>query len=454
MKNYHLIAIGGSIMHNLALELKSQGHSVTGSDDKIFDPARTNLMHAGILPDEEGWFPEKLAKRPDVILGMHARGDNPELLEAKRLNLNVYSFPEFVALNTKEAKRVVVAGSHGKTTTTSMILHVLNKLSVESDFLVGAQLPGFERMVRLRNAPIAVFEGDEYLSSALDLRPKFVHYKPQIAVITGIAWDHMNVFPTFEKYIQAFLDFIQSLPEAAILVLCGHDEKLKGIAHLIREDIRTIWYYALPARADGFGLVLDFKDKSFKLPFFGDYNLQNMAAAYKVCKLLGVDSIHFFEAMQSFTGAAKRLEIQYQDDDLVVYRDFAHAPSKVKAAVQALRKQFPDKKLGVVLELHTYSSLNKAFIPQYAQSLNDTNEAILVYDPEAMALKKMPELDKQALFDAFQCPWIQISSSLHELKSSLQQFSSKNAIWVFMTSGSMFGFDIQEFLSSNVPKTK
>lgn len=454
MKNYHLIAIGGSIMHNLALELKSQGHSVTGSDDKIFDPAKTNLMQAGILPDKIGWFPEKLSGRPDVIVGMHARGDNPELLEAKKLSLNVYSFPEFVARNTKDAKRVVVAGSHGKTTTTSMILHVLNKLSVESDFLVGAQLPGFERMVRLRNAPIAVFEGDEYLSSALDLRPKFVHYKPQIAVITGIAWDHMNVFPTFDKYIQAFLDFIHSLPEEAILVLCGHDEKLKEIANLIRNDIRTIWYYALPARPDGFGLVLDFKDQSFRFPFFGDYNLQNMAAAYKVCKQLGVDSIQFFEAMQSFTGAAKRLEIQYQDDNLVVYRDFAHAPSKVKAAVKALRKQFPDKKLGVVLELHTYSSLNKAFIPQYAQSLNDTDEAILVYDPEAMALKKMPELEKQTLFDAFQCPWIQISSSLNELKTSLRQFSSTNAIWVFMTSGSMFGFDIQDFLTSNVPKTK
>ena len=197
--NVHLIAIGGSAMHNMAIAMHKKGFNVTGSDDEIFEPSKTRLAKLNLLPAKEGWDTNNIHKGIDaVILGMHARADNPELLKAQELGLKIYSYPEYIYEQTKDKTRIVIGGSHGKTSITAMILHVLNYHKVDCDYMVGAQLDGFDTMVKLtKEAKIAVIEGDEYLSSPIDRRPKFHLYKPNIAILSGIAWDHINVFPTF-----------------------------------------------------------------------------------------------------------------------------------------------------------------------------------------------------------------------------------------------------------------
>ena len=399
----HFIAIGGSAMHNLALALHDKGEHITGSDDAIFEPSKSRLQAKGLLPEQEGWFHEKITTDLDaVILGMHAKSDNPELLKAQELGLKIYSYPEFIYEHSKNKTRVVIGGSHGKTTITSMILHVMNYHNVAVDFLVGAQLEGFTNMVHLtKENDFMVIEGDEYLSSPTDLRPKFHLYKPNIALISGIAWDHINVFPTFENYVDQFKIFIDKITNGGILIYNEDDETVKQIVEEAEKPIRKL-PYSLPEYTIENGITyLETLDGSMPIEVFGAHNLSNLAGAKWICQNMGIDEAEFYEAIASFKGASKRLEKIAQTPTAVAYKDFAHSPSKVKATTQAVKKQYPDKKLVACLELHTYSSLNTEFLTEYQGALDAADVAVVFYSPDAVAIKKLEEISKEQIEKAF-----------------------------------------------------
>lgn len=386
----HFISIGGNVMHQLAIALQQKGHTITGSDDEIVDPARTNLAEAGLLPASTGWNSELISNTLDaVILGMHAREDNPELLKAKALQLPIFSFPEYIYRESIEKQRIVVGGSHGKTTTTAMIMHALQQCGKDFDYLVGARLNGFDQSVKITHAPIIVCEGDEYPASAMVKKPKFHFLHPHIAIITGIAWDHINVFPTFEIYLEQFAIFIQKIEPGGILIYNQTDAVLN---QLVQSQTRTdITYlpYQIPAHSIQEGITtITLEAVSGKLQVFGEHNLLNLQAAWLVCKQLKITATEFLQAMQSFTGAAKRLELMATNQSTRVYRDFAHAPSKVMATLQAIRQQFPQQHIIAVLELHTFSSLNEQFLHEYNHSLSAADKAVVFYSAHALELKK------------------------------------------------------------------
>lgn len=442
-KKVHLIAIGGSIMHNLALALHSQGFIVSGSDDQIYEPARSRLSQRGICPEKEGWWPDKINKDLSfVILGMHAKKDNPELLRAQELGLRVFSFPEFVADYYQESIRIVVAGSHGKTTTTSMLMHVFKNLNQSFDYLVGAQLEGFNEMVSLKKEKYAILEGDEYLSSCLDPRPKIMHYRPQIAIITGIAWDHYNVFPTFDQYIKAFSDFIQSMPEAACLIWYEGDKDLELIVNRYGQHL-----YCIPYREPEYlnrdqKCYLISEEACYPLEVIGKHNLQNMNSVLKACQHLQLNQLKVCEALSTFKGASKRMQILRSTEKQIVYQDFAHAPSKVKATVNALRETYPDKHIHCFLELHTYSSLNKNFIPQYKDSCIDCDELAIYYDEKALEIKRMEKIEPEFVKTSFAH---NNSLVIHQgilLKEKIDQAKNKNGILVFLGSGNWNGLEL------------
>ncbi|HMP93540.1 MAG TPA: Mur ligase family protein, partial [Phnomibacter sp.] len=401
--NVHFISIGGSVMHQLALALHRKGYQVTGSDDEIFEPAYGNLQRAGLLPAQMGWNAENINPELDaVILGMHARANNPELLKAQELGLPIYSFPEYIYQESQQKRRVVIGGSHGKTTTTSMLMHVLATAGLSFDYLVGARLEGFSQSVNITDAPILVAEGDEYPASALQPRPKFHFLYPHIAILTGIAWDHINVFPTFENYLEQFAIFIQRIEPGGLLIYNQTDEELTRLVQQnLRQDIRY-QPYGLPAHSLDNGVTtLNIEGAVAQLQVFGQHNLHNLHAAWFAAKELGVTASSFVQAMGSFTGAAKRLEIIAQSPTAILFRDFAHAPSKVKATMQAVKEQFPSRPLIAVLELHTYSSLSVAFMPHYAGALAAADVAAVFYSPHALAIKKMPPLPIEAVLQGF-----------------------------------------------------
>ena len=399
----HFISIGGSVMHQLAIALKRKGYQITGSDDEIFEPARSNLNREGILPQSVGWFTEKINSSIDAcILGMHAKADNLELFKAKELKIPIYSFPEYIYQESKDKTRIVVGGSHGKTTTTSMIMHVLRETGKDFDYLVGARLEGFDQSVNITDAPVIVCEGDEYPASIVEKRPKFHFLFPHIAVLTGIAWDHINVFPTFDNYLEQFRIFIDKIEAGGHLIYNDTDSILK---ELVETHARTdIQYhpYAVPEHTIESGLtkvIIDGSEADLKV--FGNHNLLNMNAAWLVCQQLNISAQEFTKAISSFTGAAKRLELLSKSNDVVFFRDFAHAPSKVKATIDAVKNQFPDKNIIAVLELHTYSSLNEAFMKEYNGALEMADEAAVFYSKHALELKRMPDLPKEVVKNGF-----------------------------------------------------
>lgn len=442
--NVHFIAIGGSAMHNLAMALHLDGHMVTGSDDEIFEPSRSRLDKYGLLPDAIGWDPNRIHDKLDaIVLGMHAREDNPELKRAQELNIPIYSYPEFIYERTKEKTRVVIGGSHGKTTITSMILHVLHTLNVDCDYMVGAQLEGFECMVRLSNAPIAILEGDEYLSSPIDRRPKFHLYKPSIAVISGIAWDHINVFPTWENYVDQFRQFIDLIEPDGTLIYYQGDETLRSLAMEREVSIGSIPYGTHPYKLEKGVTILVAEDGTeYPINVFGEHNLQNLLAAMNVCIKLGVHEKDFYQAIQSFTGASKRLEKLHESDDAVAYRDFAHAPSKLKATVTAMVDQFPDRQLVAVIELHTFSSLNKEFLKEYAGTMDGPWRSMVYYSPEVIAHKKLDPISVEEVKSAFYRSDLEVFTESTDLLKALGNidFSGKNLL--IMTSGNFDGVDI------------
>ncbi len=438
----HFIAIGGAAMHNLAIALHLKGYKVSGSDDEIVDPSLSRLKKYGLLPEAFGWFPEKLEQVPDaIVLGMHARADNPELLAAREKGLRVYSYPEYIYEQTKQKTRVVIGGSHGKTSITAMILHVLKHLQIPCDYMVGAQLDGFECMVNLSEENnIAILEGDEYLSSPIDRRPKFHLYKPHIAVISGIAWDHINVFPTFENYTEQFSQFIDLIVPQGHLIYFQADETLQKIARQkTANKLHMHPYEAFPFCTHDAQTYLLYEGKKYPVKIFGRHNMQNLQAAAHVCKLLGIDTPAFLEAIGSFGGAARRLELVKAGANSAVFRDFAHAPSKLKATLNAVKEQYPERKLIACMELHTFSSLNKNFIQQYKDSLNDADTGILFYSPHTLALKKMPPVSPEELREAFGRPDLIIHTLAENLEKDLMDRAYSNSNLLLMSSGHFGG---------------
>lgn len=441
MKKVHFIAIGGSAMHNLAIALHRKGYEVTGSDDEIFEPSRTRLKNEGILPDEIGWHPEKLDDSYEsVILGMHARIDNPELIRAQELGLKVYSYPEYLYEQSKDKTRIVIGGSHGKTTITSMILHVMKYAGIETDFMVGAQLEGFDVMVRLsETAKYMVIEGDEYLTSPIDRVPKFHKYHPHIAVISGIGWDHVNVFPTFDSYLEQFRIYVDTIENGGCLIYDDNDAEAKKIA--ANAKVPTYGYDIHKYITDGESSYLLFNDKRIKVQVFGEHNMKNINAAYHVCKQIGIDDVTFYQAISSFKGASRRLELLFENKSKnnMVFRDFAHAPSKVLATVKALREQYSERFLMIVFELHTYSSLSEVFIDHYRNCLDNCDKAVVFYDPHAVSIKKLDMMTDERIVEGFARKDIKVVHSKAELLDVLYDVQKENIVGGFMSSGDFNG---------------
>jgi UDP-N-acetylmuramate: L-alanyl-gamma-D-glutamyl-meso-diaminopimelate ligase len=443
----HFIAIGGSVMHQLALALHTKGYQVTGSDDEIFEPAQSNLRGKGLLPETMGWDPARVTSRLDaVILGMHAKGDNPELARAKELGLPVYSFPGYIYEESKTKNRVVIGGSHGKTTTTSMIMHVLKKESMDFDYLVGARLEGFDRSVKITDAPLIVCEGDEYPASTLEKQPKFHFLYPRIAILTGIAWDHINVFPTFPFYLEQFAIFINKIEPGGLLIYNESDvELLKLVNQSKRADIRY-QPYGLPQHQIVQGNTsINIDGVKGSLRVFGDHNLLNLHAAFFACRELGVGPTAFVKAIADFTGASKRLELLGTNNSTNVYRDFAHAPSKVKASIDAVKQQFPGRRLVAVLELHTFSSLNEAFMEQYDGAMAKADIPVVFYSLHALELKRLPPLPVEKVVQGFGHDNLTVLNEAVGLIRFLKNESYENTNVLFMSSGNYDGADILTF---------
>jgi len=444
----HFIAIGGSAMHNLALALHNKGYKVTGSDDAIFEPSRTRLEKKGILPEEMGWFPEKITSDIDaVILGMHAKADNPELLKAQELGLKIYSYPEFLYEQSKNKTRVVIGGSHGKTTITSMILHVMHYHNINVDYMVGAQLEGFDTMVHLTEEnDFIVLEGDEYLSSPIDRRPKFHLYQPNIALISGIAWDHINVFPTYENYVEQFEIFIQKITNGGILVYNEDDAEVKRVAEAATNPIRKLSYKTPLYGVENGITLLETPDGAMPIEVFGAHNLNNLAGAKWICQNMGVDEADFYEAIASFKGASKRLEKIASNDNNVAYKDFAHSPSKVSATTKAVKQQYPDKKLIACLELHTYSSLNAEFLKEYEGALDAADVAVVFYSPDAVKIKQLEEVTYEQIAQSFNREDLIIYTNPEAFKEFLYhlKFDTEKIALLLMSSGNYGGLNFDE----------
>jgi UDP-N-acetylmuramate: L-alanyl-gamma-D-glutamyl-meso-diaminopimelate ligase len=439
----HLIAIGGSAMHNIALAMHKNGHIVTGSDDEIYSPAKERLALQNLLPQNQGWFTEKITNDLDlIILGMHARKDNPELLKAQTLGLKIMSYPEFVFHESKDKKRIVIGGSHGKTTITSMILHILKSLDIKFDYLVGSIIEGFDNMVQLTDAPLIVIEGDEYLSSPMDMRSKFLHYHPHIAVITGIAWDHINVFKTFESYVDTFEQFIATIEPNGKLYYYENDNELQIIKD-VNPNIDVIAYDAFEAAIENGNTTVRYEGNEYGINIFGKHNLTNLRAAYLVCKDLGISVSDFFYSIQNFKGAAKRLQLIKDTEKQKIWLDFAHAPSKVRATVSATKKQYQERDLLAVLELHTFSSLNPEFLPQYKDALIAADIKVVFFSQHALQMKKMKTLQKSDIQTFFNDNTIFVFDKKEELHHFLVNQNRPNLNILLMTSGNFEGMDLK-----------
>lgn len=448
MQRVHFIAIGGAAMHNLAIAIsKKNDFLVTGSDDEIFEPSYSRLKKNGLLPAEMGWFPERIhSGLSAVIVGMHATIDNPELLRAKELGLKIFSFPEYLYQQTRSKTRIVVGGSHGKTTTTAMILFVLKQLKIDADYMVGAQIEGFDNMVKLSyEARIAVFEGDEYLTSPIDRRPKFHLYKPHIAVLTGIAWDHINVFPTFPLYVEQFKKFTDLMEVQGRLIYFDGDENLNHIVASLRRDI-VPFAYNTPKHEVRNGITyLKTKKTEVPLKIFGEHNLQNMEAARLACRQIGVTDQQFYSVIKDFPGASNRLQKIVETEKAVAFKDFAHSPSKLKATVNAVKSQFPDRQLIACMELHTFSSLTEDFLPQYAACMEQADMAFVYYNPEVIQHKRLKDIEPEQVKKAFGGNNLEVFTDSAALQAKLRSLNYDNTALLFMTSGNFSGVQLIEF---------
>jgi UDP-N-acetylmuramate: L-alanyl-gamma-D-glutamyl-meso-diaminopimelate ligase len=446
----HFIAIGGSAMHNLAIALHKKGYSISGSDDEIFEPSKGRLAKYGLMPGKEGWDEENIHSGLDaIILGMHAKANNPELLKAEKLGLKIFSYPEFLYEQAKNKTRVVIGGSHGKTTITAMILHVLRENNIDCDYLVGAQLEGFDVMVRLsEEAPVMIFEGDEYLTSPIDRRPKFHLYMPDIALLSGIAWDHINVFPTFENYVEQFTTFIKLITPGGTLIYCREDEELEKICPSARTDIHVIPYSFVDHFIKDGKTYIRHNNQNIPLELFGKHNLLNMNGARMVCNQLGIDDDHFYKSISSFKGASKRLELVKKNDQTSVIKDFAHSPSKLQATIKAVKDQFPERKLVACMELHTYSSLSKEFLSHYRGTMDLADYPIIYFNPHAIKIKKLPPISEKEIMEGFSNQKLEIFNDSKLLWDRLIAENWENKNLLMMSSGDFDGMALSELASS------
>ncbi len=444
-KHIHLIACGGAAMHNLCIGIYLNGHTVTGSDDEIYNPARDRLKKYGLLPSKMGWNPSKITKKLDfVILGMHARKDNPELLKAQELGLVIYSYPEYISKHAKNKKRVVISGSHGKTTTTSMIMHVLKKEKMDFDYMVGALVDGFDVMARFSDAPVMIIEGDEYLSSPIDRRPKFLHYRPHLAVMTGIAWDHINVFPTFKNYKKQFQLFIESMPKNGKLFYFQQDKHIQQIVKKVRLK-KSIPYEAFDHEIQSNQTTVTTpQNRKVNLKIIGQHNLENMRAAFLICQELGISEKSFFKHIKSFKGADRRLATLVKTKTSTVFLDFAHAPSKVQATVNAVKTQFPKRQLIACVELHTFSSLNKRFHKEYKHTLAKADRAFVFFREHTLKMKNLPAFSIEELEKAFDHPNLTVCTDNARLLKMLNRFKWQNKNLLLMSSGNFGGLDLKK----------
>jgi len=443
--NVHFIAIGGSAMHNLAIALHKKGDTVTGSDDEIFEPSRSRLARFNLLPLNEGWDEDNIHEGLDaVILGMHAKTDNPELLKAEKLGLRIFSYPEYLYEQSKNKTRIVIGGSHGKTTITAMILHVVRDYGPDCDYMVGAQLEGYDVMVRLsEEARFMILEGDEYLTSPIDRRPKFHLYKPDIALLSGIAWDHINVFHTFENYIEQFKTFASMISHGGILIFCNEDAELRKISQAARPDIRKI-PYSLPDYKVESGITrIRYTDHEFSLQIFGKHNLLNLNGAMLVCNTLGINDEQFYTSIQRFKGASRRMERIAGNDDTVIFKDFAHSPSKLMATIDAVKEQFPGKKLVACMELHTFSSLSLEFLKHYKGCMDAADRAVLYYSPHAIQLKRLPPVSIAKVKEGFANAKLEVFTDPSKLKQALLQENWRQKNLLMMSSGDFDGLDLE-----------
>jgi len=449
--NIHFIAIGGAIMHNLAICLQNLGHNITGSDDIIFDPAKSNLEKAGILPQQIGFFESNITADIDaIILGMHAKIDNVELLKAQELGIKIYSFPEFIYEQSKNKTRIVVGGSHGKTTTTAMIMHVMKQLDFQFDYLVGSSLAGFDLSVQLTDAPYIVLEGDEYLSSPIEMTSKFHYYHPDVAILTGVAWDHVNVFPTWESYMKTFDDFLKNMKADAKAILFEDDETLQEIA---KNAVCKVQFYNTPEyKIENATTYVIHNGKTYELAIFGKHNLQNMEAARLACEAIGINAADFYTAISSFAGTAKRLEKIDNNKNIIAYRDFAHSPSKLEATLNSVKEQFADKKLIACMELHTFSSTDKNFLDEYKNSMQNADKAIIYMSAKAFKIKNKQAIADEVIKEAFNQKDLLIARNPEELLAFLDNdlnSADKENVYLLMSSGSFDGIDWKEYLEQH-----
>lgn len=451
MKHIHFIAVGGAVMHQLALALHRQGNKVTGSDDEINDPARSNLAAAGILPEEEGWHPERISADVDaIVLGMHAKADNPELIAAQKLNIPIYSFPEYIYEVAKDKTRVVIAGSHGKTTITSMIMHILKQQDVAFDYLVGAKVDGFDQSVQLTDAPVIILEGDEYPASVIEKKPKIFFYHPHITVLSGIAWDHINVFPTYENYLEQFTKFLNGCNEGTPLYYNAEDEEVNKLVASAAGDLKTAPYKAPKYHYEDGVTIVDTTMGPMEVNVFGQHNLINMQAAIAVCMELGISREDCYQAITNFSGAARRLEKIIEEDELVVFRDFAHAPSKLKATLNAAREAYPDHRLIACFELHTYSSLSANFLKEYKGCMDNADNAVVYFSHHALELKGLPELSKEEVHQYFDTEGLSAIDNKEDLEAQVKHLlkdSEKPTCLLLMSSGTFDGIDWNDVCS-------
>lgn len=444
--NVHFIAIGGSAMHNLAIALHNKGYHVTGSDDEIFEPSKSRLKSRGLLPESYGWFPDKINSSIDaIVLGMHAKADNPELLRAQELGLKIYSYPEFLYEQSKNKTRVVIGGSHGKTTITSMILHVMHYHDKDVDYMVGAQLEGFDVMVKLTEEnDFIVLEGDEYLSSPIDRRPKFHLYKPNIALLSGIAWDHINVFPTYENYVEQFRIFVDSIVSGGSITYNEEDAEVKRVVDASANAIRKLPYHTPNYTVENGQTLLETSEGPLPIEVFGKHNLNNLAGAKWICQHMGIDEDDFYEAIATFKGASKRLEKIAESKTSVAFKDFAHSPSKVEATTKAVKEQYGNRTLVACLELHTYSSLNAEFLKEYKGALDAADVAVVFYSPHAVEIKKLKEVSHQQIADAFEREDLIIYTNPDDFKQFLFSQDFMNKALLLMSSGNYGGLNFEE----------
>ncbi len=454
----HFIAIGGSVMHNLAISLHKNGHIITGSDDEIFNPALSNLEKQGILPPKLGWYPEKITSQLDaIILGMHAHDDNPELQKAKELGLKIYSYPEFIYERSKNKLRVVIGGSHGKTTITSMIMHVMKRNNKNFDYIVGAPIEGFELTINLsETAPFIIIEGDEYPDSAINKLPKFLIYKATIGLVSGIAWDHVNVFPSFESYVMQFQLFVDHIPSNGKIIFNKEDEELKKVISSTVSKAEKIAYYTPNSVVEAEETFLIYNSKKIPMQVFGKHNLQNSMGAKAVCNQLGISDDEFFPAISSFKGASRRLELIGKNKSTSIYKDFAHSPSKLKATIAAVKEQFPRRRLVACIELHTYSSLNKNFLNEYAGTMKQADVKIVYYNEHAFQIKKLPFIPETDVIKGFADDSIKIFTDKDKLKDFLISMDYAETNLLMMSSGNFDNLNLNELatfvINHNTPK--